>query len=114
MTGPDHELIRLTCSVSGSSPDDCQVEIDIGYITGPGNVHSLWDGITCNGSETSREFFFTFSEEEYGIAGEGTVDCQETEDGGLVITRDEECIVTYQEDELGAVIFHSVLSIFAR
>ena len=111
MTGPDHELIRLTCSVSGSSPDDCQVEIDIGYITGPGNVHSLWDGITCNGSETSREFFFTFSEEEYGMECEGTSTIGTADDGSTVITREETGILTYQEDELGEITFHSVMTI---
>ena len=114
MTGPDHEMIRFTCRLSGTSAADCRVIVDIGYITGPGNVHTLWDEITHENGETAREFYFTFSEEEYGIAGEGAVACEETEDGGLVITRDEECIVTYQEDELGTVIFHSVLSIFAR
>ena len=111
MTGPDHELIRFTCKASGESPDDCQVEIDIGYITGPGNVHSLWDGITNDGGETSREFFFTFSEEEYGMECEGTSTTESVEDGSLIITREETGVLTYQEDELGEITFHSALTI---
>lgn len=111
MTGPDHELIRFTCSVEGTDVTDCQVEIDIGYITGPGNVHSLWDGITNKETETSREFFFTFSEEEYALEGEGTLLAERGEDGGLTLSRDETCTVTYLEDELGEVIFHSVLTV---
>ena len=111
MTGPDHELIRFTCKASGESPDDCQVEIDIGYITGPGNVHSLWDGITNEDGETSREFFFTFSEEEYGMECEGTSTIGTAHDGSTVITREETGILTYQEDELGEITFHSVMTI---
>ena len=87
MTGPDHELIRFTCKASGESPDDCQVEIDIGYITGPGNVHSLWDGITNEDGKSSREFYFTFSEEEYGMECEGASSTETAEDGSLIITR---------------------------
>ena len=111
MTGPDHELIRFTCKVSGATPDDCQVEIDIGYITGPGNVHSLWDGITNENGETSREFFFTFSEEEYGMECEGTSTTESVEDGSLIITREETGVLTYQEDVLGEIIFRSTLTI---
>lgn len=111
LTGPDHELIRFTCKVSGDAIDDCQAEIDIGYITGPGNVHSLWDGITNKGGETSREFFFTFSEEEYGMEGEGTSAAETAEDGSITISREENCILTYQEDELGEITFRSVLNI---
>jgi hypothetical protein len=111
MTGPDHELIRFTCKVSGTMPDDCQVEIDIGYITGPGNVHSLWDGITNAGSETIREFYFTFSEEESGLEGEGTTLTETAEDGSVTITREETCALTYQEDEAGEITFRSVLTI---
>ena len=111
MTGPDHELIRFTCKVSGTTPDDCQVEIDIGYITGPGNVHSLWDGIANEGGETSREFFFTFSEEEYGMECEGTSIVETAEDGSVTLTREETGVLTYQEDELGEITFHSTLTI---
>lgn len=111
MTGPDHEMIRFTCKVSGEAPDDCQVEIDIGYITGPGNVHSLWDGITNEGSETSREFYFTFSEEEYGMECEGASTTESAEDGSLIITREETGVLTYQEDELGEITFRSTLTI---
>ena len=111
MTGPDHELIRFTCKVSGAMPDDCQVEIDIGYITGPGNVHSLWDGITNDGGETSREFFFTFSEEEYGLECEGTSAVETGEDGSLILSREETGVLTYQEDELGKITFRSTLTI---
>ena len=111
MTGPDHELIRFTCKVSGTTPDDCQVEIDIGYITGPGNVHSLWDGITNEGGETSREFFFTFSEEEYGMECEGTSAVETAEDGSVILTREETGVLTYQEDELGEITFRSTLTI---
>lgn len=111
MTGPDHELIRFTCKVSGTVPDDCQVEIDIGYITGPGNVHSLWDGITNEGGETSREFYFTFSEEEYGLACEGASTVKTAEDGSLILTREETGVLTYQEDELGEITFRSTLTI---
>ena len=111
MTGPDHELIRFTCKVSGAIPDDCQVEIDIGYITGPGNVHSLWDGITNDGGETSREFFFTFSEEEYGMECEGTSAVETAEDGSITLTREETGVLTYQEDELGEITFRSTLTI---
>ena len=111
MTGPDHEMIRFTCKVSGETPDDCQVEIDIGYITGPGNVHSLWDGITNEGSETSREFYFTFSEEEYGMECEGTSIVETAEDGSVTLTREETGVLTYQEDELGEITFHSTLTV---
>ena len=111
MTGPDHELIRFTCKVSGTDPDDCQAEIDIGYITGPGNVHSLWDGITNKSSETSREFYFTFSEEEYGMECEGTSTVEIDEDGSMIITREETGTLTYQEDDLGEITFHSRLTI---
>lgn len=111
MTGPDHELIRFTCKVSGTDPDNCQVEIDAGYITGSGNVHSLWDGITHEEGETSREFFFTFSEEEYGIECEGTSTVETAEDGSLSITREETGVLTYQEDEVGEIAFHCVLNI---
>ena len=111
MTGPDHELIRFTCKVSGTTPDDCQVEIDIGYITGPGNVHNLWDGIANEGGETSREFFFTFSEEEYGMECEGTSIVETAEDGSVTLTREETGVLTYQEDELGEITFHSTLTI---
>ena len=110
MTGPDHELIRFTCKVSGTTPDDCQVEIDIGYITGPGNVHSLWDGITNEGGETRREFFFTFSEEEYGMETSGTSAVETAEDGSLIITREETGVLTYQEDEIGEITFRSALT----
>ncbi len=111
MTGPDHELIRFTCKVSGTSPDDCEVEIDIGYITGPGNVHSLWEGITNQDGKTSREFFFTFSEEEYGMEGEGTSAVETAEYGSITISREENCTLTYQEDEMGEITFRSVLNI---
>ena len=111
MTGPDHEMIRFTCKVSGETPDDCLVEIDIGYITGPGNVHSLWDGITNEGSETSREFYFTFSEEEYGMECEGTSIVETAEDGSVTLTREETGVLTYQEDELGEITFHSTLTV---
>ena len=111
MTGPDHELIRFTCKVSGTTPDDCQVEIDIGYITGPGNVHSLWDGMTNDSGETSREFYFTFSEEEYGLECEGASTTESAEDGSLIITREETGVLTYQEDELGEITFRSTLTI---
>ena len=111
MTGPDHELIRFTCKASGESPDDCQVEIDIGYITGPGNVHSLWDGITNEDGKSSREFYFTFSEEEYGMECEGASSTETAEDGSLIITREETGVLTYQEDELGEIIFRSTLTI---
>ena len=111
MTGPDHEMIRFTCRVSGTSPDDCQVEIDIGYITGPGNVHSLWDGITNAEGKSNREFFFTFSEEEYGIVCEGTSSVETAQDGSTILTREETGSLTYQEDELGEIIFHSSLVI---
>ena len=111
MTGPDHEMIRFTCKVSGETPDDCQVEIDIGYITGPGNVHSLWDGMTNDSGETSREFYFTFSEEEYGLECEGASTTESAEDGSLIITREETGVLTYQEDELGEITFRSTLTI---
>lgn len=111
MTGPDHELIRFTCKASGESPDDCQVEIDIGYITGPGNVHSLWDSITNEDGKSSREFYFTFSEEEYGMECEGASSTETAEDGSLIITREETGVLTYQEDELGEIIFRSTLTI---
>jgi len=111
MTGPDHELIRFTCKASGESPDDCQVEIDIGYITGPGNVHSLWDDITNEDGKSSREFYFTFSEEEYGMECEGASSTETAEDGSLIITREETGVLTYQEDELGEIIFRSTLTI---
>ena len=109
MTGPDHELITFTCKVSGGRLTDCAVEIHVGYITGPGNVHSLWDGVTIREGEASREFYFTFSEEEYAVEGEGSADVRTEEDGTTYITRDEECLITYQDDELGTVTFHSVL-----
>ncbi len=111
MTGPDHELIRFNCQVQGTDPSDCQVEIDIGYITGPGNVHSLWDSITSKDGESSREFYFTFSEEEYGIAGDGTASVETAENGGITLTREENCTVMYQEDELGDITFRSTLNI---
>ncbi len=111
MTGPDHELIRFSCQVTGTDMDDCGVTIDIGFITGPGNVHSLWDGITNAGSETIREFYFTFSEEEYGLEGEGTTLTETAEDGSVTITREETCALTYQEDEAGEITFRSVLTI---
>ena len=111
MTGPDHELIRFTCKASGESPDDCQVEIDIGYITCPGNVHSLWDIITNEDGKSSREFYFTFSEEEYGMECEGASSTETAEDGSLIITREETGVLTYQEDELGEIIFRSTLTI---
>ena len=111
MTGPDHELIRFSCQVTGTDMDDCGVTIDIGFITGPGNVHSLWDGITNAGGRASREFYFTFSEEEYGLEGEGTTLTETAEDGSVTITREETCALTYQEDEAGEITFRSVLTI---
>ena len=111
MTGPDHELITFSCKIIGSEPADCTAEVHIGYITGPGNVHSLWDGITSHEGKAGREFYFTFSEEEYAIEGEGTTAMRTAEDGMTFIDRDEECLVTYNEDELGTVTFHSTLAI---
>ena len=110
MAGPDHELITFSCKVDGQNLTDCVTEVHIGYITGPGNVHSLWDGITTRDGEANREFYFTFSEEEYALEGEGAVTVEYV-DGTIIITRDEECTVTYSEDELGTVTFHSVLTI---
>ena len=109
MTGPDHELITFSCRVNGGDLTDCEVEVHIGYITGPGNVHSLWDGITHREGEAGREFYFTFSEEEYGIEGVGTTGISTDGDGTTCITRDEECTVTHNEDEVGTVTFHSTL-----
>lgn len=111
MTGPDHELIRFSCDVSGSDPEDCDLEISIGYITGPGNVHSLWDGVYTHGGEAEREFYFSYSEEEYALFGEGTALLERAEDGGLTITRDEELTVSYNDDELGTVAVHAVLTV---
>lgn len=111
MTGPDHELISFSCKVKGDDPADCEAEIHIGFITGPGNVHSLWDGITNKDGETSREFYFTFSEEEYAIEGEGTNTVETAEDGSMILFREEECTVTYNEDEIGTVTFRSTLTI---
>ena len=111
MTGPDHELISFSCKVAGSDPTDCEVEVHIGFITGPGNVHSLWDGIANEAGETSREFYFTFSEEEYAIEGEGTNAVEIAEDGSVTLFREEECTVTYNEDEIGTVTIRSTLSI---
>ena len=111
MTGPDHELISFSCKVTGDHPADCEVEVHIGFITGPGNVHSLWDGIYNNDGETSREFYFTFSEEEYAIEGEGTTTVEATEDGRMILIREEECTVTYNEDEIGTVTIRSTLTI---
>ncbi len=111
MTGPDHELINFSCKVSGSDPADCEIEIHIGFITGPGNVHSLWDGYTNQDGETSREFYFSFSEEEYAIESEGTVNVETAEDGAVTITRDESGDVLHNEDEIGTVTIHSVLTI---
>ena len=111
MTGPDHELITFSCKIIGSELADCTAEVHIGYITGPGNVHSLWDGITSHEGKAGREFYFTFSEEEYAIEGEGTTAMRTAEDGTTFIDRDEECLVTYNEDELGTVTFHSTLAI---
>ena len=111
MTGPDHELISFSCKVTGDHPADCEVEVHIGFITGPGNVHSLWDGIYNNDGETSREFYFTFSEEEYAIEGEGTNTVETAEDGSMILFREEECTVTYNEDEIGTVAIRSTLTI---
>ena len=111
MTGPDHELISFSCKVTGDHPDDCEVEVHIGFITGPGNVHSLWDGISNSDGETSREFYFTFSEEEYAIEGGGTNTVEAVEDGRMILTREEECTVTYNEDEIGTVTIRSTFTI---
>ena len=111
MTGPDHELISFSCKVTGSDPADCRVEIRAGFITGPGNVYSLWDGITNTDNETSYEFYFSFSEEEYVIEGEGTNTVGSTDDGGIFLNREEECIVTVNEDEIGTLTIRSTLTI---
>lgn len=111
MTGPDHELITFSCKVTGTDPADCEVEIHIGFITGPGNVHSLWDGITSRNGEAGREFYFTFSEEEYALEGEGAAATETEENGALTVTRDEELTVLHNEEELGTVLFHSVLTV---
>ena len=111
MTGPDHELITFSCKVTGTDPADCEVEIHIGFITGPGNVHSLWDGITSRDGEAGREFYFTFSEEEYALEGEGAAVAETGGDGALVVTRDEELTVLHNEEELGTVMFRSVLTV---
>lgn len=110
MTGPDHELIRFSCSIDGESPDDYYAEIQVGFITGPGNVHSLWDGLSAHEGEAAREFYFSFSEEEYALEGEGAESVERADDG-LTITRDEELTVTYNEDELGTVAIHAVLTV---
>ena len=110
MNGPDHELITFSVKVSGTELTDCEVEVHIGFITGPGNVHSLWDGITCRDGEAGREFYFTFSEEEYAIEGEGTAAAETDEDGTTTITRVEECTVTHNEEEIGTIIFRSTLA----
>ena len=111
MTGPDHELITFSCKVTGTDPADCEVEIHIGFITGPGNVHSLWDGITSRDGEAGREFYFTFSEEEYALEGEGTSVTETDEGGALTVTRDEELTVLHNEEELGTILFRSVLTV---
>ena len=111
MTGPDHELIRFSFEISAESAEEYDLEIQIGYITGPGNVHSLWDGVGCHGGESSREFYFSFSEEEYAVEGDGVEILNRAADGGLTITRDDEYTVTYLDDELGNVSVHTVLEV---
>ncbi len=111
MTGPDHELIRFGCNVTGTDIGSCSAEIEIGFITGPGNVHSLWDGITNEDGGTGREFYLTFSEEEYSLEGDGTITVETAEDGSLIITREETLMLTYQEDEQGEITFRSTLTI---
>ena len=111
MTGPDHELITFSCKAEGSGPSECGVQVQIGFITGPGNVHTLWDSITSSDGEAGREFYFTFSEEEYALEGTGTAAAVTGGDGITVITRDETCTVTLNEEELGTVTFRSVLTI---
>ena len=53
----------------------------------------------------------TFSEEEYGMECEGASSTETAEDGSLIITREETGVLTYQEDELGEIIFRSTLTI---
>ena len=111
MTGPDHEMIDFTCKVLASDLTDYQVEIRIGYITGPGNVHSLWDGLVHQDGEASREFYFTFSEDELDIVGDGAETAETAEDGTITITRDETYLVTFDEEEQGELTIHAQLVI---
>ena len=111
MTGPDHELIRFSCELDGESLENYDVEIQIGYITGPGNVHSLWDAVSSHGGESSREFYFTFSEEEYGLEGEGSETVETDADGRLTITREETYAVTHNEDDAGSLAVRAILSV---
>ncbi len=42
---------------------------------------------------------------------EGAFSTETAEDGSLIITREETGVLTYQEDELGEIIFRSTLTI---
>ncbi len=111
LTFPNYEWINFSFKVKGPNPADCELEIKGSYMTGPGVIHSLWDGLTSHDGETSREFYLSIAEDEYAIVGEGTETIESAEDGSLVITREDECVVTHNDAEVGTLILGSTLEI---
>ena len=82
----------------------------------PATIKTLVSRLVSKGAvrqEKRNVYYYSplISEEEYGMECEGTSTIGTADDGSTVITREETGILTYQEDELGEITFHSVMTI---
>lgn len=111
MTGPDRELINFSCKVRGTELTDYQVDIQGGFITGPGAVYGLWDSLGAKQGSSSRDFAITYDESEVLLEATGKEEVSIDEDGCTTITRVEDCTVFQDEEEIGTLTIRSVLRI---
>lgn len=105
MTGPDQELINFSCKATAAEAA-YQVEVTGGFITGPGSVYSLWDSMSAEADGASREFAFTYDENELLLEASGQSSVTD-EAGCTVLTRVDDFTVYLNEDEMGRLMLHS-------
>lgn len=111
MTGPDRELINFSCKVTGTDLSDYRVELQGGFITGPGAVYGLWDTLSAKQGSASREFALTFGESEILLEATGEETAAVDEAGCVSITRLDDCTVYLDDEEIGTLTIRTVLSI---
>lgn len=110
MTGPDHALVTITCTLTGTEAEDYALDYGVMLLNADGTIQNFFDTVSASGGASARESLICVGDYDLTVEGEG----EETvtrEDGSITLSRRDAYTVSLDYEEIGALTLVSELVI---